>query len=269
MLDGTLLLVGCGKMGGALARGWLAAGLDPDRLHIIEPDVESVADLIAGGAHHHNQITDLQERLAPRVILFAVKPQAMADVLPAFAPLVENGTLVMSIAAGTPIARFEDAFGLCAVIRVMPNTPAAIGRGMSVLCANGAANADDRALGERLMAAVGEVAFIDDEDLMHAVTAVSGSGPAYVFWLAECLARAGTEAGLEPDLAARLANVTVTGAGALIEAASLPPETLRRNVTSPGGTTEAALAVLTAEPGLAPLMVAAVAAAEKRSRDLA
>jgi pyrroline-5-carboxylate reductase len=271
-LAGPLLLVGCGKMGGALLDGWLAHGLAPADAVVVEPDGALRARL----EERHSGVSALAEAsrlprgLEPRAIVFAVKPQAMATVLPAYAELGRHGPVVLSIAAGTAVARFQAVFGEdAAIVRAMPNTPAAIGRGVSVLYATPAVSAAQRELCLALMAAVGEAHWIEDEELMHAVTAVSGSGPAYVFLLIEALGAAGVRAGLPAELATTLARGTVAGAGALAQAGDEPAETLRRNVTSPGGTTAAALAVLMAQDGLPLLMERAVAAAAQRSRELA
>jgi pyrroline-5-carboxylate reductase len=271
-LAGPLLLVGCGKMGGALLDGWLAHGLAPGDAVVVEPDAGLRSALrqrhpglaLAAGAER------VPPALEPRAIVFAVKPQAMAPVLPAYVELARGGAVLLSIAAGTAVARFRSVFGEAApIVRTMPNTPAAIGRGASVLYATPSVSAAQRDLCFALMAAVGEAHWIEDEELMHAVTAVSGSGPAYVFLLIEALGAAGRRAGLPAELARALALATVAGSGALAEAAGEPPEALRRNVTSPGGTTEAALAVLMADDGLPPLLERAVAAAAQRSRELA
>jgi pyrroline-5-carboxylate reductase len=193
----------------------------------------------------------------------------MDAAVPAYRRLANDGTLFVSIAAGKTIGFFEKHLGPVAVIRAMPNTPAQVGRGISVACANGKVKADQRALAERLLSSVGEVGWVDDEELIDAVTAVSGSGPAYVFLLAECLAAAGEAVGLPKDLAMRLARATVSGAGELLHQSKESAEKLRQNVTSPGGTTLAALNVLMADDGLRPLMIKAVQAAARRSRELA
>ena len=268
-LGGDLLLVGCGKMGGALLKGWLERGVAPGSVTVVEPSAELRGAVEALGVQARPAIEALGEGFAPAFVVFAVKPQQMTAVLPACRSLGGPGSAFLSIAAGTTIATFEAQLGTeSAVIRVMPNTPAAVGRGMSVLCANDKATAAQKTLAGELMAAVGEVAWIEDEALMDAVTAVSGSGPAYVFLLIECLAEAGIEAGLSPDLAAQLARATVSGAGELARLSEEPAAQLRRNVTSPGGTTEAALKVLMAQDGLQPLLTRAVAAAAKRGREL-
>jgi pyrroline-5-carboxylate reductase len=273
--DGPLLLVGGGKMGGALAQGWLAAGLPAELLAIVEPDPARRSELERQGLV--NIIADLRGAdpgQVPgrelRAVILAVKPQMMDEVAPLCRPRLSRGTLVLSIAAGKPIASFERHFGAGApIVRAMPNTPAAVGRGASVLCANAAAGAADRALAQALMAAVGETYWVEDEELMHAVTALSGSGPAYVFLLVEALAAAGAGLGLPEALATRLARATVSGSGELVRQSAETAQTLRRNVTSPGGTTQAALDVLMATEGLEPLLRRALEAAAQRSRELA
>jgi pyrroline-5-carboxylate reductase len=270
-LAGPLLLVGCGKMGGALLEGWLAHGLAASDAYVVEPD----AHLREALRERHGVIAlaepkTLPTELAPRAIVFAIKPQAMAAVLPAYESLTRSGAVVLSIAAGTAIARFEAAFGEdTPVARAMPNTPAAIGQGVTALVANRHVSPAQKELCSALMAAVGAVCWIADEELMHAITAMSGGGPAYLFLLIESLAKAGIASGLPAELAWPLARGTVAGSGALAAQSEEPPEVLRRNVTSPGGTTEAALAVLMAEGGLQPLFDRAIAAATRRSRELA
>jgi pyrroline-5-carboxylate reductase len=254
-------------MGGALIGGWLAAGLDPAAVVVVDPQPpeDSAAALSAAGIV---PVAQVPERPA-RVLVIAVKPQIIAAVLPALRPAVGPETIALSIAAGTTIATLKAGLGAGAVVRAMPNTPAQIGRGITGAVAEAAVGEAGRALATALLAAAGEVVWVADEGLIDAVTAVSGSGPAYVFLLAECLAAAGVAAGLPPELAARLARATVSGAGELLHRSELPPETLRRNVTSPNGTTAAALAVLMADDGLQPLLVRAVAAARRRSEELA
>jgi pyrroline-5-carboxylate reductase len=270
-LAGPLVLVGCGKMGGALLDGWLARGLAGEDAYVVEPD----AGLREALRERHGVIAlaepkMLPTELAPQAIVFAVKPQAMATVLPAYEALANSGAVVLSIAAGTTIARFEAAFGArTPVVRAMPNTPAAIGQGVAVLVANPHVSAPQRELCHALLAAVGAVHWIEDEALMHAVTAMSGGGPAYLFLLIESLAKAGIASGLPEHLAWPLARATVAGSGALAARSSEPAEVLRKNVTSPGGTTQAALAVLMAEDGIQPLFDRAIAAGTRRSRELA
>ena len=268
-LGGPLLLVGCGKMGGALLEGWLSQGVGPTDVWIVEPNADFLQGFIARGVHHAAEAAALPADFAPALMIFAVKPQMLAAALPAYKGFAEKGAAALSIAAGWRIAGFEEALGeTTPIVRAMPNTPAAVGRGMTVLCANGRADAALRELCGELLSAVGETAWVEDEGLMDAVTAVSGGGPAYVFLLIECLAKAGVEAGLPDDLAMQCARVTVAGAGELVHIASEPASTLRENVTSPGGTTLEALKILMAEDGLQPLMTRAIAAATARSREL-
>ncbi len=263
-----LLLVGCGKMGTALLRGWLAAG-DGLRVHIVDPQGLPV-DVPSDAVAIHARADDLPDTVAPSVLVLAVKPQTMPLVLPAYRRFLVDRPVLLSIAAGRTLAFFETTLGThLPLVRCMPNTPAAVGRGISVCVANAQVDPVQRALCDRLMRAVGDVAWIDDESQMDVVTAVSGGGPAYVFLLIECLAQAGVAAGLPADLALRLARSTVIGSGELARLADEPVETLRRNVTSPGGTTAEALAVLMGDSGLQPLMDRAIAAAAARSRVLA
>jgi pyrroline-5-carboxylate reductase len=270
-LAGPLVLIGCGKMGSALLHGWLGRGLTATGAFVVEPDAAIRARTQAEhGVSAVAEAGALPADLQPCALVFAVKPQAMAAVLPAYRSLVERGAVVLSIAAGTAIARFEAAFGeRTPIVRAMPNTPAAIGQGVTALFANAHVTPAQRRLCSALMAAVGAVHWIDDEEQMHAITAMAGGGPAYVFLLIETLAKAGTASGLPEDLAWRLARATVAGSGALAAASEEPVEVLRRNVTSPGGTTQAALAVLMASDGIQPLFDRAIAAGTRRSHELA
>ena len=249
-------------MGGALLTGWRESGVVDDA-RVVDPALPSLSGVpvVAG-------LSEILDPL-PDTILLAVKPQMLDAVLPGLKSRLPKGALVVSIAAGKTLAYFADRLGAeVAVVRTMPNTPAAIGRGFTVCCAGARVAPPQRALAARLMAAVGQVAWTGDETLMHAVTAVSGSGPAYVFLLIEALESAAVAAGLPPDLAARLARETVTGAGELARQSSDAPAKLRADVTSPGGTTAAALAVLMGEGGLTELMTKAVAAATRQSEEL-
>lgn len=268
--DGPVLLAGAGKMGAAMLSGWLARGLSPRDVLIQEPQLAGEAAELA--AKHGITVSPGFENLPkpPAVIIAAVKPQVMEQVFPPLAKLAGPGTVVLSIAAGKSIASFEKHLAPgSAVVRAMPNTPAAIGRGITGAVANAAVTPAQKDACDALLSAVGEVVWVADERLIDAVTAVSGSGPAYVFYLAECLAEAGCAAGLPADLAMQLARATVTGAGELMHRSDVPAATLRQNVTSPGGTTAAALGVLMrGESGLAALMREAVLAAEKRGREL-
>lgn len=261
-----LLLVGGGKMGSALVAGWLDRGLDPGLITVVEPNADAAAKLPVTVI---SSTRDLPTGYIPGLILFAVKPQVMAEVVQSYAGL-SDFTVYLSIAAGKPIRFFEGLLGEnAAVARAMPNTPAAIGRGITALCANDKTTEEEKSLCADLLSAVGDTVWVDDEALMDAVTAVSGSGPAYVFLLAEALAEAGIAAGLPADTAQQLARATVSGAGELLARSADSAAELRVNVTSPGGTTAAALDVLMGDGGLAPLMRKAVAAATARGRELA
>ena len=265
-LNGHLVLVGAGKMGTALLEGWLDHGLPPGQTVVIEPSPSPEIEALAGRGLRLNPAKPVEAA----ALVLAVKPQVAPAVLPRLAPWVGAETLVVSIMAGRTLSfvrRMLPATG--AAVRAMPNTPAAIKRGVSVLVGNDRVSERQRDLSELLFAGVGTVDWVDDEALMDAVTAVSGSGPAYVFLLAEALARAGVAAGLPEDLAGRIARATVSGSGELLNQSPLSAATLRQNVTSPGGTTAAALAVLMGAAGLEPLMEQAVLQATRRSRELA
>jgi pyrroline-5-carboxylate reductase len=273
-----LLLVGCGKMGGALLGGWLTGGGRGGAartIAIVEPGDGKAAFAGRPGVLAVESVDALDPQFRPGVVVLAVKPQVMDDdVLPSLQRFAAvPGTAFLSIAAGKTVAYFEKRLGgesPVAVVRAMPNTPAAVGRGITAAYANPQVTAEQRADCDALLAAVGEVVWVDDERLIDPVTAVSGGGPAYVFLLIECLARAGAKAGLPADLAMQLARATVIGAGELARQSPEPASVLRQNVTSPGGTTQAALKVLMAEPGgIAPLFDAAVAAAAARAGELA
>lgn len=259
-----LVLLGCGKMGGAMLAGWLKGGLPASSVWVMDP---KPSEWLQGtGVHLNAGLPD-----NPAVALIAVKPQMMGDALPGLQALGGGETVFLSIAAGTPISAFEAAFGSASpVIRAMPNTPAAVGRGITAIIGN--AHVDEQALvmAEELLSAVGQVVRLEEEDQINAVTGVSGSGPAYVFHLIETLAAAGEAQGLSPELAMQLAKATVAGAGALAEEAAEDPAQLRVNVTSPNGTTQAALEVLMdSEEGFPPLLQKAVKAATDRARELA
>jgi pyrroline-5-carboxylate reductase len=261
-----IVLLGCGRMGSALLAGWLARGLPPASVTVLEPaPSEKVAALEGEGLR-----LNVDPPRAPAVVVLAVKPQSMDEALGRVAGLASPDTLFLSIAAGTTLARLEAALGQgTPIVRAMPNTPAAIGRGISALVGNRAATEADLGTAEALLSAVGATVRLDDEGRMDAVTAVSGSGPAYVFLMIEAMAAAGEAEGLAPDLALALARATVSGAAALAETTGEDPAKLRRDVTSPGGTTAAALEVLAdPERGLPPLMRAAVGAAAARGRAL-
>jgi pyrroline-5-carboxylate reductase len=265
---GSLLLVGAGKMGSALLEGWLALGLDPKKIAVLEPQPGKELTALAAGGLRLNPSADAVGDVS--AVVLAVKPQTAPAVMPTLVPFVGASTVTLSIMAGPTLRFLEQALPRgSAVVRAMPNTPAAIGRGITVAVSNAQVSAPQRELVHALLSAVGLVEWVADEALMDAVTAVSGSGPAYVFLLAEAMARGGTAAGLPADLAARLARATVAGAGELLHRSPLDAATLRQNVTSPGGTTAAALDVLMAQDSLEPLMTKAIAAATRRSREVA
>lgn len=265
-LDGAVVLAGAGKMGGAMLSGWLARGLPASRVVVIEPRPSPDIDALRARGLKLNPAPG--EVGAAAAIVIAVKPQIFAEEAAALRAFIRPDGLVVSIMAGRTIAGIATACG-GAVVRAMPNMPASIGRGMTVAAAAANVTAAQRAIADALLAATGAVEWIADEALMDAVTAVSGSGPAYVFLLAEELARAGVAAGLPEALSARIARETVAGAGELLHRLADDPSILRQNVTSPGGTTAAALDVLMGEDGLRQLMTRAVAAATRRSRELA
>ena len=265
--SGLLVLVGAGKMGSALLEGWLRLGLDAKNVAVLEP--QPSPDIAALAQRGLRLNPDAARLAGAAAIVIAVKPQVAGEAVPPLKPLLAAATVVVSIMAGRTLHFLSQTLGRdTALVRAMPNTPAAIGRGITVAAPRNA-SAAQRTLADRLLSATGAVEWVDDEALMDAVTAVSGSGPAYVFLLAEALAAAGAAAGLPAALAAKLARETVAGSGELLHRSPLPAATLRENVTSPGGTTAAALAVLTGKDGLTALMTRAVAAATARSRELA
>ena len=266
-LPAPILLLGCGKMGSAMLSGWVSRGVAPDTIHVVEPDP------VAAGHAHRRHGVEVAERvpqgLGPAVVVFAVKPQIMEGGAGSLGDALDRRPLVVSIAAGKTLAWFERHLGPdVPVVRTMPNTPAAIGRGITAMAANRQVTRASKETAESLLASVGETVWLDDESLMDAVTALSGGGPAYVFLLIETLTRAGIAHGLSEAVASRLALHTVAGAGELALQAEETPAELRRNVSSPGGTTLEALGVLMAEDGLQPLFDRAVGAATRRSREL-
>ena len=265
--DFSICLVGAGNMGGALFSGWLASGIAPERITVIDPSPpEKMAILISnsGAVLSREPINELN----PDVLVIAVKPQLMEKVLPGLKALIGDDTVAVSVAAGTTIAMLAKHLGNVAIVRAMPNTPALICRGITVGCPNENVSNVQRNQVSELLRAVGKVEWVEDEKQIDTVTAVSGSGPAYVFYLAECIAAAGIELGLAPELAEKLAQETIAGAGEMLSQLNLPASTLRENVTSPNGTTAAALDVLMAEPGLKDLMIRAITRAKQRSEEL-
>ncbi len=265
-IHGTIALAGAGKMGGAMLTGWLAQGLDAKHVVVIEPHPSAEISALAAQGIRLNP--SAKEAGEVDTLVVAVKPQSFREAGAALKAFVGPSTLVVSIMAGTTIAVLESVCG-GSVVRAMPNTPAAIGRGITVAVAAKSVSAAQRAVADALLRATGSVEWVDKESLMDAVTAVSGSGPAYVFLLAEELARAGVAAGLPVELATKLARETVAGSGELLHRSELTSTTLRQNVTSPGGTTAAALEVLMGTGGMQTLLTRAVAAATQRSKDLA
>jgi len=259
-----LVLLGCGKMGSAMLKGWLERGLPSKSVSVIDPAPSEW--LRSTGVHLNSPLPD-----NPAIVLIAVKPQMMREALPVLRPKGNGKTIFLSVAAGTPIAHYETVLGSnTPVIRAMPNTPAAIGQGITAIVGNTHSSSAALDMAEALLSAVGAVVRLEDESQMDAVTGLSGSGPAYLFHMIECMAAAGVTQGLDPALAMQLAKATVAGAGALAMQSEDSPEQLRINVTSPNGTTQAGLEVLmNTETGLPRLIGKTVAAATNRSRELA
>jgi pyrroline-5-carboxylate reductase len=262
-----LALIGAGKMGSALLKGWLDRGLDPKAVVVVDPSppADSTAYLASVG---------IKPQAAPstggtaKVIVVAVKPQIIADMLPTLRAFVSKDTVALSIAAGTTLKNLKAGLGDIAIVRSIPNTPAQVGRGITVAIANARTDKPARTLVAELLAAVGDVIWVEKEGMIDSATAVSGSGPAYIFHMVEALAAAAVSVGFDKVSAHRLARATVVGAGELLHQSDLPADVLRQNVTSPKGTTAAALKILMGRSGLTPMMKKAVAAARKRSREL-
>ncbi len=268
VVSGSLLLVGCGKMGSALLSGWLKQGISAEQITVVEPGIASGAVAVPDGVRVVATVQELPADLAAQVVVLAVKPQVLPGLLPGYQRFV-GSAVFLSIAAGQTLGGMSSILAGGAVVRAMPNTPAAVGSGISALYANEQVSDAQRAVCQGLLEAVGDVVWLGDESQMDAVTGVSGSGPAYVFLLVEALAAAGVVQGLDTDLAMKLARKTVAGSGLLLNGSVVDAAELRRNVTSPAGTTAAALDVLMADGGLATLMARAVDAATRRSRELA
>lgn len=262
-----LVLVGAGKMGGALLKGWLDGGLEPRAVVVVDPapPADSLSFLSGVGI---KPVAAALAGVTAKVVVVAVKPQIIGEVLPGLRPLVGADTVALSIAAGATLKNLKAGLGDAAIVRSIPNTPSQVGRGITVAIANDKVDKAARALITRLLEAVGAVVWVDKETMIDSATAVSGSGPAYVFHMVEALAAAAISVGFDRESAERLARSTVEGAGELLHQSSLPASELRQNVTSPKGTTAAALKVLMGRGGLTPLMKKAVAAARKRSREL-
>jgi pyrroline-5-carboxylate reductase len=268
-LPRSLILIGAGKMGGAMLDGWLATGISPGGVTILDPhpspDVASTAK--AHGMHLNPPMSHVPQAAA---IVLAIKPQMLDAAQPVLRHLAQPGSLVISILAGKTVADVAQRMeGSRSIVRAMPNLPASVRRGVTAAFADPSVTDGQKAMADALLRGVGKVEWIADENLIDAVTAVSGSGPAYVFHMVEALAEAGRGAGLPSDLAERLARATIEGAGEMLYRSDLPPGVLRQNVTSPGGTTAAALEQLMGEHGLTPLMRRTVAAARRRAEELA
>jgi pyrroline-5-carboxylate reductase len=265
----SLLLVGCGNMGRAMLGGWIDQNVKPNNIMVIDPSPDNLEKAAAFGCRCFSSALVIEEGYQPDVIIFAVKPQVIADVMVAYKKYTDAGALSISVAAGTGISVFEQHLGDgAAIIRTMPNTPAAIRQGMMVSVANGNVSDDQKHVCDTLMQAIGVTAWVTDEADIDAVTGLSGSGPAYVFYMIESMIQAGVAAGLTPELAQLLAKQTVAGAGQLALNATEEVGQLRENVTSPNGTTAAGLEVLMADDGLAPLMARTVDAAVARSKEM-
>ena len=266
-MDFSVVLVGAGNMGGAMLRGWIAGGLSPSRVIVLDPNPsEAMRTFIEEAGITSRGSPD--GIASPDVLLVAIKPQMMENVLPTLQSLGGDKTVVVSVAAGTTIAYLVKCFPKSTIVRSMPNTPSLVGRGITVACPDSRINEVQCKQVSQLLSATGKLEWVMDEKLIDAVTAVSGSGPAYVFHLAECMAEAGKAAGLPDALADKLARETVCGAGELMFQSSDTPDVLRKNVTSPGGTTAAALEVLMKEDGMPRLLNEAIKAAKKRSEEL-
>lgn len=270
-MAGSFVLAGCGKMGGAMLDGWIESGYADGGVHVIEPFAGAVERFAtARQVSVHETADGVPADANPTVVILAVKPQTMDEAVLPLRRFVGPDTVFLSIAAGKTIGYFESKLGTdAAIVRAMPNTPAAVGRGITVYAPNARVSADQGRVCGELLSAVGEVIAVDDEALLDPVTAVSGSGPAYVFLLIEAMAAAGEKAGLPAELSMRLARATVSGAGELARLSDEAASQLRINVTSPGGTTAAALEVLMADDGIQPVFDRAIEAANNRSRELA
>lgn len=270
--ENPLILMGCGKMGGAMLKGWLKGGLSSTSVKVVDPYRQAALSLVPalGESCFYEKLADLPEKTQPSFIILAVKPQMMDQVMEGLSDLDYKTTVFLSIAAGKTLSYFARHLGEeTAIVRAMPNTPAAIGKGISAYYANKYVSESQRETCHKLLSSVGAVARVEEEGHIDAVTAVSGSGPAYVFHLVEAMAAAGEAIGLPLDLAQKLASQTVIGSGALLEQSDEDARQLRLNVTSPKGTTEAALNVLMDEDGMGRVMRRAIRAALERSRELA
>lgn len=267
-LDGSIVLVGAGNMGGAILRGWIDSKVDPANIFVSDPGL-SYEFKVYLDTHSIGHGATMPEGMKASVLMIAIKPQMMDKVLPSLVNGTDDGTLIVSIAAGTTISKMKSFLPSGKIVRAMPNTPAMVGRGITGIAAEDGVDARSRDKITKLLEVCGPVVWLDNEAQIDAVTALSGSGPAYVFLLAECMAEAGRKAGLDRDIAMKLARETVSGAGELMRQSEDDANVLRQNVTSPGGTTAAALSVLMAEGGMQELFDTAIAAAKLRSEELA
>ncbi|MEW7006407.1 pyrroline-5-carboxylate reductase [Lentilitoribacter sp. EG35] len=266
--DRPLVLVGAGNMGGAILRGWIKSDIDPATIYVSDPGLSSELQQYLD-KHSIRHGAAMPDDMIASILMVAIKPQMMENVLPNFVSGVDDDTLIVSIAAGTTISKMKSFLPSGKIVRAMPNTPAMVGRGITGIAAEDGVSTNSREEITKLLEVCGPVAWLDNEEQIDAVTAVSGSGPAYVFLLAECMAEAGCKAGLDREIAMRLARETVSGAGELMRQSEDAANVLRENVTSPGGTTAAALSVLMADEGMQKLFDAAIAAAKLRSEELA
>ena len=268
-MDTNIILVGCGNMGQALLGGWLTRGVDRKCLRVVDRETSAVSSAQSLNVFANTELSKVLEGFNVDLVVFAVKPQNLEALLPAYRRLADSGTIFLSVAAGKPISFYEDILGKGVVfVRAMPNMPAAIHQGITVLCPNPNVQSSQRKLIGDLMAAIGEISWLEKEGMMNAVTAVSGSGPAYVFLFIEGLTEAGIEVGLEEKLARQLAKATVAGAGAYAMQVESRAAELREQVTSPGGTTAAALEVLMGDDAFNALLKKAVRAATDRGQEL-
>lgn len=268
MTSDPVVLVGAGNMGGAMMRGWMASGIGANTIAAIDPS-PSPAMAVMMTDNGIRRYSEAPEGVTASAVFIAIKPQMMGTVLPTLRPILGKNTVCISIAAGTPIATLARHLGDGAIVRAMPNTPAMIGRGITAAVPNALVSQQQLEYANRLLSVTGPVEWVETEDQIDAVTALSGSGPAYVFYLAECMAEAGRKVGLDADLAMRLARATVSGAGELMHHSEDDASTLRKNVTSPGGTTAAALEVMMKNGVMQGIFDEAIAAAKKRAHELA
>lgn len=263
----SILLIGAGKMGGAMLAKWLSQGYTD--ITVIDPSQPPAEFKAYSGLQWHTSSSSLPETFAPAIMVLAIKPQQIATALPEYSRFSKS--LLISIAAGKTTRFLADTLQTTetAIVRAMPNLPANIGQGITGAFANSFVSAQQKQQADELLHAIGEVVWLDQEQQIDPLTALSGSGPAYVFALLECMAGAGEKLGLQPELALKLAQQTIIGSGALLAQSALSAQELRQAVTSPGGTTEAALNTLLDQNGLPSLLLKAMRAATQRAKELA